>query len=50
MDRGEGVRKRATAVFPYHIWYKIDEVAGKIQILAFLHHRRDPHVMQTRTP
>jgi len=48
MDRGDGVRKRATAVFPYHVWYKVDESAGKVQILAVFHYRRDPLLLQSR--
>lgn len=33
MDRGEGVRKRATVVFPYHVWYKVDEATKKVKFV-----------------
>jgi len=48
MDRGQGVRKRAMAVFPYHIWYTLDEAKGEIQVLAVLHFRRGPQVIRSR--
>jgi plasmid stabilization system protein ParE len=47
-DRGEGVRKRATAIFPYHVWYKVYEKDRKISVIAVLHYRRAPSLIQGR--
>jgi plasmid stabilization system protein ParE len=41
-DRGDGVRRRAIAVFPYHLWYKVYDDEETIRILAVRHFRQDP--------
>ena len=44
-----GIRRRATRVFPYHVWYFVDECNHVVAIAAVLHQRRDPALTILRT-
>jgi len=44
------VRHFTTAVFPYNIFYTIDEDTHTLTITAVLHQRRDPALAILRTP
>ncbi|MDR1513323.1 MAG: type II toxin-antitoxin system RelE/ParE family toxin [Propionibacteriaceae bacterium] len=43
------VRHRATHIFPYHVWYTLDEARQVVTIAAVLHQRRDPALAALRT-
>ena len=40
-ERRPNRRHRATEVFPYHVWYAVDEETSTVSILRVIHVRRD---------
>lgn len=40
------VRRAPLRVFPYFLWYVIDEASTAVQVLAMTHHRRDPDAVR----
>jgi len=46
--RAEPVRCYAMRVFPYGLWYVIDEPTLTLQVLAVLHFKRDPETLAER--
>jgi len=42
------VRRAPLRVFPYFLWFVIDEPSATVQILALTHHRRDPDTVRSR--
>ena len=42
------VRRVSLRVFPYHLWYRVREEAGLVQIVAVLHHRQDSSCFEDR--
>lgn len=37
-----GVRRVTLHVFPYQLWYRVNDEARVVELIAVLHHRRDP--------
>lgn len=42
------VRRAPLRVFPYFLWFVINEASTTVQILAMTHHRRDPDTVRSR--
>ena len=42
------VRCHTMRVFPYGIWYVVEESSRTVHVLAVLHNRRDPATLATR--
>ena len=40
------VRRAPLRLFPYFLWYVVDEASNTVQVLAMTHHRRDPDVVR----
>jgi plasmid stabilization system protein ParE len=43
-----GARRANLPVFPYQLWYLIDDAAKIVQVIAVLHHRQDPARLNPR--
>jgi plasmid stabilization system protein ParE len=43
-----GARRISLRVFPYQVWYRVHEHALLVEILAVVHHRRGPRVLDDR--
>lgn len=41
-------RRFVLKIFPYRIWYTVNEAQLQIHVLAFVHTRRDPETYQRR--
>lgn len=41
------VRRAPLHVFPYFIWFLLDEDTARAQVIAVTHHRRDPAGVQS---
>lgn len=37
-----GVRRVTLHVFPYQLWYRVNDEARVVELIAVLHHRQDP--------
>lgn len=42
------VRRAPLRLFPYFLWYMIDEASNTVHVLAMTHHRRDPDMVRAR--
>ena len=42
------VRRAPLRLFPYFLWYIVDEDSKTVQVLAMTHHRRDPDMVRAR--
>lgn len=43
-----GARRINLRVFPYQVWYRVHEDTELVEILAVVHHRRDPRAVGDR--
>lgn len=43
-----GTRRVSLHVFPYQLWYRVHEDAKVVEIIAVLHHRQGPEVLNQR--
>jgi plasmid stabilization system protein ParE len=43
-----GLRRTATRVFPYNVFYDVDEERHRVTIVGVVHFRRDPHLIERR--
>lgn len=44
----DGARRISLQVFPYQLWYRVHDQARVVEIIALLHHRRDPESLSER--
>ncbi|MEX0836387.1 MAG: type II toxin-antitoxin system RelE/ParE family toxin [Nitriliruptor sp.] len=42
------VRRAALRVFPYFVWFVLDDDADLVRVIAVTHYRRDPAVVRSR--
>jgi len=42
------IRHRATSIFPYHIWFVLNEDSHTVTLVAVIHRRRDPAIAALR--
>jgi plasmid stabilization system protein ParE len=42
------VRRAFIAKFPYHVYFAVDEVAHRVEILAVFHQKRDERLIRKR--
>lgn len=42
------VRQMSLNVFPYRVWYRVNDVHAVIEVIALVHHRQDPAGFQRR--
>lgn len=45
-----GLRYVSTRTFNYHVWYRLFEQEGYVQVVAILHHRRGDDALTERVP
>lgn len=42
------VRRAPLRVFPYFVWFVVDDETTTVHVLAVTHHRRDPEAVRSR--
>lgn len=43
-----GARRVSLRVFPYQLWYRLNDEAGVVEVIALVHHRQDPKQLHDR--
>ena len=46
--RRRTARRLSLRVFPYHLWYRVDDQTRKVEVLAVLHHRQSFALLDDR--
>jgi len=46
--RRKTARRLNLRIFPYQIWYRVDDDKELVQVIAVLHHRQDPAHLDNR--
>lgn len=45
-----GARRASLRVFPYQLWYRVNDEARVVEIIAVFHHRQDAERLKDRFP